>query len=153
MRRIITEVVDGRSRVLIDESVPQEPMAMLWDAAPNRPLGFAPAAETYGAPSLPPGHMSWRIAALPPDAEMRHYLAAGVPGVDADGFHTTATIDYVVILDGPVTLALDEGEIDLQPGDLVVQRATRHAWYNRTDKPIRLLALAVGIDATAVAAG
>ena len=81
---------------------------------------------------------------------MREHLARGVPGVDKDGFHTTATIDYLVILDGPVTLALDDGEVDLQPGDLVVQRATRHAWYNRTDKPIRMLALAVGVPEKAV---
>ena len=34
-----------------------------------------------------------------------------------------------------------------EPGDLVVQRNTNHAWFNHGDKPIRLLALMMGLPA------
>ena len=44
------------------------------------------------------------------------------------GMHTTATIDYGIVLSGNITLELDEGSRKLGPGDIVVQRATAHAW-------------------------
>ena len=59
--------------------------------------------------------------------------------------HTTRTIDYVVLLEGEVTLILDKGEVALKPFDVVVQRGTNHAWENRGSK--RALLLAVLIDA------
>jgi hypothetical protein len=40
-----------------------------------------------------------------------------------------------------VFLALDTGEVELHAGDCVVQRATRHAWRNRTDRPARIAAV------------
>jgi len=54
---------------------------------------------------------------------------------DNPGMHTTATIDYGIVLSGNITLELDKGEVDLGPGDVVVQRATRHAWRNRSGQP------------------
>ena len=54
---------------------------------------------------------------------------------DSPGMHTTATIDYGIVLSGNITLELDAGEVDLGPGDVVVQRATRHAWRNRSGAP------------------
>ncbi len=61
------------------------------------------------------------------------------------GMHTTRTIDYVVLLDGELTLILDKGEVALKPFDVVVQRGTNHAWENRSSK--RALLLAVLVDA------
>ena len=55
--------------------------------------------------------------------------------------HTTRTVDYIVLLEGDVTLILDEGEVRLKPFDVVVQRGTNHAWRNNSDKP----ALLVGV--------
>jgi uncharacterized cupin superfamily protein len=67
------------------------------------------------------------------------YLASqNVPEVEASGFHRTDTLDYVMVLDGEVTLELDRGEVALGPGDCVVQRATRHAWRNRSGRPVKL---------------
>jgi quercetin dioxygenase-like cupin family protein len=43
-------------------------------------------------------------------------------------FHHTATLDYDIVLQGEVTLALDEGEVVLQAGDCVVIPAAMHAW-------------------------
>ena len=52
---------------------------------------------------------------------------------DADhpGMHTTPTIDYGIVLCGEINLELDTGTVRLGPGDVVVQRGTRHAWRNR----------------------
>ena len=51
------------------------------------------------------------------------------------GMHTTPTIDYGIVLSGKICLELDEGEVELGAGDVVVQRSTRHAWHNRSDQP------------------
>ncbi|MFQ6030556.1 MAG: cupin domain-containing protein [Dehalococcoidia bacterium] len=59
----------------------------------------------------------------------------GVFEADNPGMHTTRTIDYAIVLSGEIYLKLDEGEMLLQAGDIVVQRATRHGWYNRGDEP------------------
>ena len=45
-------------------------------------------------------------------------------------WHTTATIDYGFVLKGQIELLLDDGSHLLSAGDVVVQRATRHAWRN-----------------------
>jgi quercetin dioxygenase-like cupin family protein len=43
-------------------------------------------------------------------------------------FHHTATLDYDIVLEGEVTLALEEGEVVLRAGDSVVIPAAMHAW-------------------------
>ena len=45
--------------------------------------------------------------------------------------HRTASIDYGVVLEGEITLVLDDSEVTLYAGDIVVQRGTDHAWANR----------------------
>ena len=66
---------------------------------------------------------------------MSRYNTGGVMETDNPGMHTTKTIDYGIVIDGEIYLELDEGEVHLKAGDLVVQRATRHAWRNRSSKP------------------
>jgi uncharacterized cupin superfamily protein len=53
--------------------------------------------------------------------------------------HRTETVDYGVVIDGELTLVLDEGEVLLRPGSVVVQRGTNHAWANRSGRPCRML--------------
>ena len=53
--------------------------------------------------------------------------------------HRTATIDYAVILEGELTLVLDDEDVDLKAGDVVIQRGTNHSWRNLSDKPCRIL--------------
>jgi hypothetical protein len=53
-------------------------------------------------------------------------------------FHRTQSIDYGIVLDGEITLLLDEGETTLYPGDICVQRGTNHGWVNRGTKPCRI---------------
>lgn len=45
--------------------------------------------------------------------------------------HRTTSIDYAIILAGETDLQLDDTEIHLTAGDVVVQRGTIHNWINR----------------------
>src|SRR5579863_5870494 len=47
--------------------------------------------------------------------------------------HRTRTLDYVVVIEGELVLILDDSEVILKPGNVVVQRGTDHAWENRSD--------------------
>ena len=52
--------------------------------------------------------------------------------------HRTESLDFGILIDGELTLILDDSEVQLKPGDIVVQRGTNHAWSNRGDKPCRI---------------
>ena len=97
------------------------------------------------------GGAAWKHMVIPPDAVLAGIdadalaaeYAERAPGMatggDHDparpGRHRTESIDLVQILSGRITLMLDEDEVDLGPGDFVVQRGTWHAWSNRGDEP------------------
>ncbi len=49
--------------------------------------------------------------------------------------HRTETIDYAIVLAGEITMVLDDGDVELRAGDVVVQCGTNHAWSNRSSAP------------------
>jgi len=53
--------------------------------------------------------------------------------------HRTETLDYGIVTEGEVWLVLDEEEVHLKRGDVVVQRGTNHAWSNRTNAMARMV--------------
>lgn len=53
--------------------------------------------------------------------------------------HRTESIDYGIVLEGQIVLLLDDEEVVLEAGDVVIQRGTIHAWTNRTDRITRML--------------
>lgn len=53
--------------------------------------------------------------------------------------HRTETIDYAVVLSGEIVLLLDDEDVHLKAGDVVIQRGTNHAWSNRSSEPCRML--------------
>ncbi len=59
------------------------------------------------------------------------------------GMHKTPTLDYIVLLKGEVTMLLEEGEVDLKPFDVVVQRATNHAWINKGAEPALMMGVLI----------
>jgi quercetin dioxygenase-like cupin family protein len=64
---------------------------------------------------------------------------------DAPGFHRTDTIDYAVLIEGELTLVLDNDErAQLKQGDVVVQNGTRHAWLNLAEVPARVMFVMLG---------
>ncbi len=72
------------------------------------------------------------------DAEELATMQRECPGAldalepDAPGMHTTDSVDYGIVLEGRIGLELDDGVIvELEPGDVVVQNGTRHAWRPR----------------------
>lgn len=53
--------------------------------------------------------------------------------------HRTQTVDYALVLEGEITLVLDEEEVLMKTGDFLVERGTNHAWANRSGKMCRVL--------------
>ena len=53
--------------------------------------------------------------------------------------HRTESVDYAVVLEGEIIMLLDEEDVQLKAGDIVIQRGTNHAWSNRSGKPVRML--------------
>ena len=49
--------------------------------------------------------------------------------------HRTELIDYVVVMSGEIDMLLDDSEIHMKTGDVMVQQGTNHAWVNRSGKP------------------
>jgi mannose-6-phosphate isomerase-like protein (cupin superfamily) len=86
------------------------------------------------------------------DARMRE-MEQKLPGMASQanlepenpGMHATDTIDFEYVISGKVWLELDDGvEIQLRPGDTVVQNGTRHAWRNKGSVPCRMVVFIVG---------
>ena len=116
------------------------------------------ADPTLGPLTLPPPKHGtrFRFVDIPPDTE--EFLAHGAQRMK-DAFsqigdeaastvkaqsphplmHRTESVDYGVVIEGEMTLVLDQGEVLLKPGSVVVQRGTNHAWANRSGKPCRML--------------
>jgi naringenin degradation protein FdeH len=109
-----------------------------------------------GLQTAPPrGGTIIRVVDLPPErpdgpavsAEQAKALLASV-GLDHPAprvqsrhpfMHRTQTIDYGVVLAGEVHLVLDDEDVHLKAGDIVVQRGTIHAWSNRGTSVCRML--------------
>lgn len=127
-----------------------------------------PAGAEAVIPSFPgPGQTIMRIADFPPDAVYPDE-AGSVIFTELDGheeaevgkqhsgrkhfwFHRTDSLDYAVVLDGEITLLVDTGEATLRAGDVAIQRATSHAWSNRTDRTARVLFVLLGTPPLATA--
>lgn len=98
----------------------------------------------------PPGGVAFGITVIPPgtDHELNEYVRANLVDLadpDEPGMHRTATLDIEYIIEGTLTLELDDGcEVELGPGDVVVQNGTRHRWHNRGDTPVKFIAVTVG---------
>jgi mannose-6-phosphate isomerase-like protein (cupin superfamily) len=148
MRLVVTGTsAGGRSQVeSAAEVTVGRSMAELWVTSPDEPLGHP--GDPKARHLMPPaGGAHWRIVDLPPDEVMRPFFEKGVPHHDSRGFHLTETVDYIFVMEGAVTLELDEGAVDLGPGDMVVQRRTNHAWRNKTGGKVRLLCLMQSLEA------
>jgi mannose-6-phosphate isomerase-like protein (cupin superfamily) len=93
---------------------------------------------------VPPEDAS--IAQLTPEQARAHFAEVGAAeaashtGSDSKHafMHRTETIDYGIVLEGEITLILDEGETVVRAGDIVIQRGTNHGWANRGSVPCRI---------------
>jgi quercetin dioxygenase-like cupin family protein len=107
---------------------------------------------TVGQPQrVPPpkGGSKFRVVEYPPDSQRVAALRSPSASHDArsegyvrdlankrhPGFHKTDSIDYAIVLSGEIWALMDEGEVLLKTGDVLIQRGTNHAWSNRTEEP------------------
>lgn len=174
VRRIVTGHDDqGRAIILFDEDAPnsfESPNIPGFGATvpwwtPAKGIDHVsdedPATADSEIPSFPAeGETILRIADFPPDAvypddadsliftelDGQEEAKAGTEHNNSDHFwfHRTDSLDYAVVLEGEITLLVDDGEATLKAGDIVVQRATSHAWSNRTEKTARMLFVLIG---------
>ena len=61
-----------------------------------------------------------------------------VPDARHPFMHRTETVDYAIVLEGEIDMLLDDEDVHLKAGDVVIQRGTNHAWANRYDKTCRI---------------
>jgi mannose-6-phosphate isomerase-like protein (cupin superfamily) len=164
IRRVVTgHDANGRSVFVMNGAAPhayrRSPgsaiVTELWEtrSAPAENRGRAEVTD-HPFRLAPPRHGTmFRIIEYPPDQERLAALerehAAGDDGsghiaaLDRDsprhpGFHKTSSTDYAIVLSGEIWALMDEDEVLLKPGDVLIQRGTNHAWSNRTDQPATL---------------
>jgi mannose-6-phosphate isomerase-like protein (cupin superfamily) len=147
VRRVVTGISQaGRSGIISDGPAPKSWCDELWATSADKPLGFDPA-EIKPTLMPPSKGTRWRVVDIPPDSAVRRSAAASVvEGVSEEGWHTTNTVDYVFILEGDITLEVDEGKVELHAGDCVVQRVTNHRWRNHGSRPARMVAVMINLD-------
>jgi hypothetical protein len=90
--------------------------------------------------SFPPE--SEAVRAMTPADSLRVFEGLGNPKAATHGkggrhpmMHRTESVDYALVLSGEITMLLDDEEVLLKAGDVVVQCGTNHAWSNRSQAP------------------
>ena len=83
----------------------------------------------------PRGGTRIRVLDIPPAARASTHTGVGARHAH---MHRTETIDYGIVLEGEITLLVDEGETTVRAGDIVIQRGTNHAWANRSGRNCRI---------------
>ncbi len=168
IHRVVTgHAADGRAIVAIDgplpsvveiAAIPGTVFHEVWSTTGTPAPVDNGADPTLGALMLPPPKAGTRIrfVDIPPDTA--EFLAHGA-GKMKDAFaqigdekastvqahsphplmHRTESVDYGVVIEGEMTLVLDDSEVLLKPGSVVVQRGTNHAWANRSGRPCRMV--------------
>ena len=127
---------------------------LLWvtDSTPPELSGVADAAEREVGVAPPPRGSIFRIVEFPPEKEVGKAMSneemmkeMGLAGTAAGGgkprhhaMHRTESIDYGIVLSGEIDMWLDDSEVHLKAGDIIVQRGTNHAWVNRGNQPCRI---------------
>jgi mannose-6-phosphate isomerase-like protein (cupin superfamily) len=67
--------------------------------------------------------------------------------------HRSEAVDYGIVIEGEIVLMLEDSEVELKPGSVVVQRGTNHAWSNRSGKTCRMVFVQIdGVYDPAIAA-
>src|SRR5687767_9916005 len=169
IRRVITgHDANGKAIVLEDglapavRTNPNRPGHIsvdLWKTSAARvPLKAEEPDPTEGPKVLHPPRNGtvFRISEVPPETEATRRIGpeqaraafeamgAGSASTFSQNqrhpfMHRTESIDYAVVLEGEIVMLLDEEEVHLKAGDVVIQRGTNHAWANRSGKPVKML--------------
>jgi mannose-6-phosphate isomerase-like protein (cupin superfamily) len=161
IRRVVTKLDPaGKAVVMIDEqTVLQRPrgptyVGNLWvtESTPSDYSWNVDRGKTKIGLMPPKGGSVFRVVDFPPEREALDHMGkstmqdvVGAAGTPAKGMaprhplmHRTRTLDYAIIMSGEIDMLVDEGEVHLKAGDVVVQQATNHAWVNRGTQPCRI---------------
>jgi mannose-6-phosphate isomerase-like protein (cupin superfamily) len=173
MRRVVTGldslgkstvVSDGESAAFASRAVPGMVSFPMWatlDAPSFDKSGTDPMPALGPAEDLPfAGETRFFCLQLPPDtvfAASDFDPAAAAAEQEANsprfashfepdhpGFHATDSVDYHLVLKGPIWLELDDQIVELNVGDSIVQNGVRHAWRNKGTEPAILGIVWVG---------
>lgn len=112
---------------------PEEPKLSLHpphSGARIRVVEFAPGAG--GPADVDPAQVRGLFSLI--DAADASTYAPGKPV----GIHRTESLDFGIVLEGEISLVMDEGETLCRAGDIIVQNGTNHAWVNKSDKLARI---------------
>ncbi len=156
-------VTDGPLPVVKElANIPGTVFHEVWNTSATPPVIDNGADPTLGdlVMSPPANGTRIRFVDIPPDSE--EFLAHGSASMkaafgevgDTDAstvredsphplMHRTESIDYGIVIEGEMTLVLDDSAVDLKPGSVVIQRGTNHAWANRSGEPCRMLFILV----------
>lgn len=142
------------------ESMPGLALTDLWKTH-NSPASNVGHEDTASGPIVlepPKCGTIFRIVEFPPDSAWRgradaqeafESVGAGHASDTQSSdpmMHKTSTVDYLVVLKGEIWAILDEGEVCLQAGDVMIQRGTNHSWSVRTPESCLLAAVLVNAD-------
>ena len=156
VRRIVTGHRDGKAVVLFDSAAPNQKLrqasglvsTLLWTTE-EMPADISGSADRslreIGVPP-PPNGTIFRVVDFPPESGARSRAAIlkemGVSdhgGARHAAMHRTKSVDYAVVLEGEIDMLLDDSEVHLTAGDVLVQQGTNHAWVNRGSRPCRMV--------------
>ena len=162
-KRIVTGHNEQGKSIVAYEGPPKNPF-QLWvtDQSPADNKDKNDAADRRIKLEPPSNGSKFRFFQVFPEdpsksiEEIEKETAMGFEAIDAKNcrpdttkdprMHKTKTVDYIILLEGEVTLLLDEEEVDLKPFDVVIQRGTNHAWINRGTTPALLAAILIDAD-------
>jgi mannose-6-phosphate isomerase-like protein (cupin superfamily) len=165
IRRVVTgHDATGKAIVLFDGANPHRSVRpgsttvgrLLWvtDKVPADMSGTADRAAVKIGIAPPAGGSVFRVVDFPPttDAEIakldNDHMHKSMPHDDESAtkyrppshpfMHRTRSIDYAIVIAGEIDMKLDDEEIHLEQGDVLVQQGTNHAWINRSGKTCRV---------------
>lgn len=160
VRRIVTGLdAAGKAVAMFDGKVPlvsfrsPNPGADMWitDKSPPDLTWTEDRAKIKIGLTPPKGGTVFRIVDFVPITAKTEALDINtmmkVAGADAPAkglpprhpmMHRTRSVDYAIIISGEIDMLLDDGEVHLKAGDVVVQQATNHAWVNRSKEVCRI---------------
>jgi mannose-6-phosphate isomerase-like protein (cupin superfamily) len=152
---VVTGHRDGKAVVLHDGPAPNQKLrqasglvsTLLWvtDESPADIAGSADRAAREIGVAPPANGSVFRVVDFPPHAAPRSREAIlremGVEehgGARHPGMHRTRSVDYAIVVEGEIDMLLDDTEVHLRAGDVLVQQGTNHAWVNRGALPCRI---------------
>jgi len=112
--------------------------------APMAPVGHGSVFRIVEFPAGDPGS---RVDSAQIAAEMGlHHDAGGRRPPRHPAMHATDSVDYAIVLSGEIDMLLDEVEVHLRAGDVIVQQGTNHAWVNRGAEPCSIAFVLMGAE-------